>query len=307
MTASKPASLAKRKHPRYYNGRFLTEKDFIDEHTYHRISTQLVNRMFRAGVVAIDGDEDSLRVDVNPKKRSEITISGGMALDYQGRQLVVPTARSLDLSQWHNMAVLVAISYAEQTEEHATTEPRTEQITWVEDPEIKAFPESAGLEEEQVVLALLRMNEKGEIFGTPEDRRQFIRPHRSTDSGWVRLPFIPKPFHGGNHSSDFELLGTRARSPKGGADGCQEIPIPAGADEINLFRISGTSSSEVRIRLECVSANMSVNTLLEEKIQIMAGDRIFDVGHSLGADDALVLIVEAAGESEIFFVAAEFD
>lgn len=307
MTASKPASLAKRKHPRYYNGRFLTEKDFTAEHDYHRGSAQLINRMFRAGVVAIDGDEDSLRVGVNPEKKSEIWIWSGMALDNQGRQLVIPTTQTLDLSGWRSQTILVVIAYAEHTEENASYEPRNEQIMWVEDPAITSFPESSGLQEGMIVLARIMINENGEIFGSPEDRRQFIRPHRSTDSGWVRLPFMPRSFHGGEKENDFELLGTRARSPKGGADGCQEIPVPAGADEINQLKIAGTSSSEVRIRLECISANMSVNTLLEEKIQIMAGERTFTVGHRLGIDDALALIVEADGEAEIFFVAAEFD
>jgi hypothetical protein len=307
MTTTNSIPLAIPSHPRYYNGRFLTEVDFKDEHDYHHSGVQLINRMFRAGVVAIDGEESSLAVEASGSKKSEIQVKRGVALDHAGRQLVVPTDRALDLSKWRDRTILIVISYAEQAEENASYEPRTEKTKWLEEPAITALPESEGLQVGMLVLARITMNEKGEILGTPEDRRQFVRLHRSTDSGWVRLPFLPKPFSGGEKKNDFELLGTRAKSSNKGADGCLEIPVPAGADEIKQLRISGRSASPVRIWLECVSANMTANLIGDWAIQSMAGPEVFPVDHQLNEDDALALIVQADGEAEIFFVAVEFD
>lgn len=68
---------------RYFYGKLLTVRDFEIEQRYHCSKRELLNRLLHgAGVVCGLG--------VTASDESTLMIESGMALDYQGRELLVP-------------------------------------------------------------------------------------------------------------------------------------------------------------------------------------------------------------------------
>ena len=68
---------------RYFYGKLLTVRDFEVEQRYHCTKRELLNRLVHgAGVVCGLG--------VTASDESTLIIESGMALDYQGREIVVP-------------------------------------------------------------------------------------------------------------------------------------------------------------------------------------------------------------------------
>ena len=77
---------------RYFYGKLLTVRDFELEQRYHRSKSQLLNRLrFGAGVVCGLG--------VAASDDTTLLIESGMALDYQGRMVVLeePLLRKLQM------------------------------------------------------------------------------------------------------------------------------------------------------------------------------------------------------------------
>lgn len=296
--------------PRYFNGQFLTEKEFNTEQDYHRRSLQLHNRMFRPGVVAIDGNDESLQVI--PIGQHDVRIQYGVALDHLGRHLVCPEDIYLDLKTapgpWPDQTVVIAISYQEEDTTRADYGTKTEMTRRIEAPLIEVIPKSGGVKAHALVLAEITLDDQGHIQNWT-DQRQFARLYITSAGGWMRLPFLPRSFAGGSaERADFILFGSYAQSPAEGADGCIEIPVPPGVTRIQQLRIGGNSAASIIMTLECVGADGSVNSYLDgEEISSLEVSRDFTVNKSLNDDDALVLIVQATGESRLYFVAVEFD
>ena len=70
---------------RYFYGKLLTVRDFEVEQRYHCTKRELLNRLVHgAGVVCGLG--------VTASDESTLMIESGMALDYQGREIVLPEA-----------------------------------------------------------------------------------------------------------------------------------------------------------------------------------------------------------------------
>ena len=68
---------------RYFYGKLLTVRDFEVEQRYHCTKRELLNRLIHgAGVVCGLG--------VTASDESTLMIESGMALDYQGREIVLP-------------------------------------------------------------------------------------------------------------------------------------------------------------------------------------------------------------------------
>jgi hypothetical protein len=306
MATAQTAALELKRRTRFFNGQLLDELDLKTEQEYHRTSLRLHSRMFRPGVVALDGRDDSLMVEEKGGSVA-VRVKPGVAIDPLGRQLVNPSEVSVELAGSAGKAVLITIAYEEQDEQSADYGPRIEKTRTVEEPQIKVIPESDGLPSNQILLARVVVDAKGKIKQCA-DERQYARLYRSEASGWMRLPFLPTPFAGGEKKQDFTLFGTRAESPAQGADGCMAIPVPPGAAQIRQLKIGGESGKAVKLKLYCVSANGAETLALEREILILTGDSPpFEVSHRLGDDDALLLIVQAEGEARIHFVGVEFD
>ena len=81
---------------RYFYGKLLTVRDFEVEQRYHCTKRELLNRLLHgAGVVCGLG--------VTASDESTLMIESGMALDYQGREIVLPEAlfRKLPMLEGH--------------------------------------------------------------------------------------------------------------------------------------------------------------------------------------------------------------
>lgn len=98
---------------RYFYGKLLTVRDFALEQRYHRGKSQLLNRLrFGAGVIC------GLGVEVSDD--TTLLIESGMALDYQGRMIVLeePMLRKLQMLEGQETLIgqssgYLCLSYAE--------------------------------------------------------------------------------------------------------------------------------------------------------------------------------------------------
>jgi hypothetical protein len=125
--------------------------------------------------------------------------------------------------------------------------------------------------------------------------------------GWVRLPFLPK------QQADlrsFRLAPTHARSDGQGAVGVMEIPVPAGATQITQLRVAYTENAAgITIRLWRARINESSDILINQTIQPgLPFNRLIPVPNgSLNVElEGLALEVAAIGQSDIWFIAAQF-
>lgn len=136
-------------------------------------------------------------------------------------------------------------------------------------------------------------------------------------SGWVRLPFLPKPNAAMTNRPAFSLSVFRATSGSAGAAGSIEIPIPPGITRITRLRIAGNRNVggiAVNLWRITVSANnLTTNRLLTQNLTVSGNNPFNDLfsiasgNQPLNAEtQAIALDVESQGESEIWFVAAEF-
>ncbi len=99
---------------RYFYGKLLTVRDFEVEQRYHCTKRELLNRLVHgAGVVCGLG--------VTASDESTLMIESGMALDYQGREIVVPEALFRKLPMLEGQETLagkkdayLCLSYAEE-------------------------------------------------------------------------------------------------------------------------------------------------------------------------------------------------
>lgn len=102
---------------RYFYGKLLTVRDFEVEQRYHCTKRELLNRLVHgAGVVCGLG--------VTASDESTLMIESGMALDYQGREIVVPEALFRKLPMLEGQETLagkkdayLCLSYAEENVE----------------------------------------------------------------------------------------------------------------------------------------------------------------------------------------------
>ena len=99
MATAQTTELQLKRRTRFFNGQLLDERDLTTEQAYHRTSLQLHSRMFRPGVVALDGRDDSLQV-IETGGVPAVRVLPGVAIDTLGRQLVNPSPVSVDLASW---------------------------------------------------------------------------------------------------------------------------------------------------------------------------------------------------------------
>ena len=94
----------------YFNGQFLKEQDFTDEQKYHLDMRRRLNQRLHApGIV--------FGLDVIPGA-NKVTVQPGMAIDAQGREIVLDTATDLTITA----AADITIAYnEEQTDESSET------------------------------------------------------------------------------------------------------------------------------------------------------------------------------------------
>ncbi|MGD9101730.1 MAG: hypothetical protein PVF45_14710, partial [Anaerolineae bacterium] len=115
---------------RYFNGQFLEEQDFIDEQKYH------VNRQRLHHLLHTWGIADGLTVTADVGA-TEAVVSPGVAVDGDGRQIVLSSSRTVSLSDHANETVLLVISYHEESSDPASV-GGTGDTRWHERPRVEA-------------------------------------------------------------------------------------------------------------------------------------------------------------------------
>jgi len=125
----------------YFDHQFLREEDFNDEQAYHVRMRRLHN-----GSLHTWGIASGLLPNASVNDAS-VTISPGVAIDSQGREIVLTTAGSADLSGVTGATarrVIITISYREQQDIAATDPGVTGFTRWKEVPliEVRETPPS---------------------------------------------------------------------------------------------------------------------------------------------------------------------
>lgn len=100
----------------YFYGQFLKEKDFKDEQNYHIEALSMHNRNLHSwGIVS------GLDVNFTPDKK-HVIIEEGMAIDIDGRQIILDEKMDMDLSTSSAAIIFLTISYnnieSDQVEEN---------------------------------------------------------------------------------------------------------------------------------------------------------------------------------------------
>ncbi|MUG93214.1 hypothetical protein F7734_12535 [Scytonema sp. UIC 10036] len=96
------------KRPNYFRAQFLVEKDFQDEQAYHStLRQQHLLALHGSGVVG-----DGLRITRTTGSDRSLTIDPGVAVDNKGREIILTTARTVQLPEGDG-PFIVSIRYDE--------------------------------------------------------------------------------------------------------------------------------------------------------------------------------------------------
>lgn len=180
----------------YYNGQRLDAADLGLEQHYHLAMRRLLNRgLFTPGVV------DGLEVDQpDPADTTHVLVAPGLALDPQGRELVVPEApledRTLAVPVQPPMkqgGYFLVLRYTEQflpTTDDPCTHPATPQsarireraeLAWTEDyPAQDQCTADRNSTDCAVVLAYVTLDDQCRVTTIETGIRQYTRPRNST-------------------------------------------------------------------------------------------------------------------------------
>jgi hypothetical protein len=307
----------------YFTHQFLREQDFKDEQQYHLEMRRRHNRLFHSWGVA-EG------LEVHRKGEREIAISPGVAIDGQGREIVLLTSVTRDLSSLNRDShTYVTIGYREQWDEsdHHTA-GGVEGYTRVnESPELSEKKNQPPADGSVVTLARVHLNDVGhvgEIDMGASVRKRAISP--SPAAGWVRLPFKPvrlNPVRSGGKlvrvvsqeiAEEFEFIVDEATAycDEKGARGSMAVPVPPAAVRITGLRVAGTTRGAVVVHLHRTGWNVHENKgektlLLQETFGGPAFHRDLHADAPLDESHALAVTVIAEGETYIWLVAAKFE
>lgn len=137
---------------RYYNGQFLQEQDFTAEQEYHLDRQRRHNRQLHTYGIA-----EGLTVTAGVGATSAV-VSPGTAVDGEGRTIVLTESRNVPFNGLTG-AVLVVISYAQQTSDPATVGDEGN-TRWWERPDLEVIAE-AGAPAADVRIRLARLQIAG--------------------------------------------------------------------------------------------------------------------------------------------------
>jgi hypothetical protein len=148
----------------YFNGQFLRAPDFTEEQTYHLEMRRRHNQKLHTWGIA-DGLE--LKYIIGS---SQIQIAEGMAIDSEGREIVLVEKANRDLSGFANKTVYVTIVYGDELVDK-TNETGVEGFTRLKEiPTINVSenPPSAAQLSLQLILGRVTVNSEGKITATDE-------------------------------------------------------------------------------------------------------------------------------------------
>src|SRR5262245_10015790 len=153
------------KRVRYYDQQSLVEPDFTDEQRYHVEMRRRINRLFHSFGIA-----DGLQVIRSGSK--QVTVKAGLAIDRDGREIVLDADRVLDLSNAGqfppNGTVFVTAAYGETPSDPSTRgAPGSTRIT--EGAAVVAVTTPPPTDGSVIRLCRFVMTAAGDVPGNPND------------------------------------------------------------------------------------------------------------------------------------------
>jgi hypothetical protein len=100
---------------KFFNNQLLQVQDFTDEQAYHIRMRRTHNRLMHSWGVL-----EGLELHLDPVGQN-LTLEEGIALDAQGRELVLPSETRVNLSPYAGRTVWVTLAYREQSAAESTT------------------------------------------------------------------------------------------------------------------------------------------------------------------------------------------
>jgi hypothetical protein len=238
----------------YFNHQFLVDTDFRDEQHYHIEMRRRHNRFMHGWGVA-----EGLLVEQSDQR--QILVTPGMAIDMDGREIVLLEPKTLTVAPLEKAGhVFAVVSYREEgaDQQGATgVMPNFTRMAELASISITHHPPHDGT---AIALARIYLDDAGLIkdidLSVRHDATLQLRPGIVTtealaddavttpklapnlrrQQGWVRMSFKPHPMH---ERPAFHVGPTEARSEKSGAYGTMGVPAPPGANKVTGFRIAG--------------------------------------------------------------------
>jgi hypothetical protein len=305
----------------YFTHQFLREQDFQAEQAYHMAMRRQHNRLLH-GWGVVQG------LEVRKKSDHEITVEPGMAIDDQGREIVLTAQVVRDLSGSERSShVYVTIAYAETWDDadHHSTGGVDNYIRVTEWPEISEKKNEPAKDGAVITLARVHLNENGNVQQIESDVRKTL-DESSSATGWMRLPFKPVRFEAlrigeklippkqWDIALEFTVDVASAYCEKS-ARGSMSIPVPPGARKVKAFRICGTTRGKVELELVRTGWNIDENkggqkVLLKRTVEREWFDEHVPIEEELQVLNefhALAISVIADGKTEIWLVAVRFE
>lgn len=151
----------------YFKHQFLRATDFTDEQTYHIEMRRQHNRSLHTWGIAGGGLKVSFA-----QGATAVRIAEGMAVDSQGREIVLIEDRTVELAGFTPGApVFVVISYGERRTDPSNETGAEGDTRWTEEPQLRAMPTRPSDVATDIILA--RVNRTGTIVSSVDetDRR----------------------------------------------------------------------------------------------------------------------------------------
>jgi len=153
---------------KYYRGQLLSARDFNDQQEYHRLKHQLLLRRFEAGIIGGLEVTCAPREESNPNDFDGFLIREGLAVDTEGRELVVPPeGYKIPVTEFTVEQPYLSLQYFEQEDRVGTntceTETRKNRIYECVAHRWEASPNIAP----SVTVALIQVDE--EVTGSCSD------------------------------------------------------------------------------------------------------------------------------------------
>jgi hypothetical protein len=170
---------------RYFNGQFLREPDFTTEQDYH-----LHHQRDHMRLLHNPGIAQGLDIPNPPAGATGVTVHAGIAFDDQGRRILLPDDRLVDLVALpDNQVAFVTIAYRE-TETDPTDENGTVGDTntrWTEDPLVT--PAATAPANPNQTLVLARIERTGKIVSKVDGSARLVAGAKAGDAEVFSLTF----------------------------------------------------------------------------------------------------------------------
>jgi hypothetical protein len=307
---------------KYFTNQFLRQQDFDAEQKYHIEMRRRHNRHLH-GWGVVEG------LAVRKKGETQIVIEPGVAIDREGREIVLENPVTRDLSSFQrNSHTYITIAYGEEmADSDRYSSGGIEDYTrTTESPLIHEKKDEPATDGSVVTLARVRINENGHVQEVVEGNLRVMLRTRSSAAGWVRMAFKPvryEPRRIGHEALSGEaweagsgfIVNLASAACEKSAHGSMAIPTPPGASKVLAFRICGTTGGKVEVELvrggwSRQAGKGEAESLLKRSLNQASFDEHVEIAEDLqhlGDLDTLSVYVHVEGQADIWLVAVRFE